>query len=85
MRAKIANEETQKYKVEIAVSSALILLLISLLSFSESVRFFGKEHPGILIVVISVACEVVCDFRAEKKLLERIKIFFGIWLPNPAL
>lgn len=70
----------QKYKIEIAILSALILLFIFLLSFSESVRFFGKEHPGILIVAISVACEVICDFRAEKNLLERIKIFFGICL-----
>jgi hypothetical protein len=78
--AKIANKEMQKYKMEIAILSALILLFISALSFSESVRFFGKEHPGILIVAISVACEVVCDLRAEKNLLERIKIFFGICL-----
>jgi hypothetical protein len=80
IKAKIVNKETQKYKVEIAILSALILLFVSSLIFSESVRFFGKEHPGILIVAISVACEVVCDFRAEKNLLERIKIFFGICL-----
>jgi hypothetical protein len=78
--AKTANQEIQKYKTEIAILSALILLFILLLSFSESVRFFGKEHPGILIVAISVACEVVCDLRTEKTLLERIKIFFGICL-----
>ena len=80
MKAKTANKEMQKYKIEISILSALILLFISSLCFSESVRFFGKEHPGILIVAISVACEVVCDFRAEKNLLERIKIFFGICL-----
>jgi hypothetical protein len=69
-----------KYQIEIAVLSALILSFILLLSFSESVRFFGKEHPGILIVAISVACEVVCDWRTEKNLLDRIKKFFGICL-----
>ena len=79
IKAKAASSEMQKYKMEIAILSALILLFISLF-FSESVRFFGKEHPGILIVSFSVACEVICDLRAEKNLLERIKIFFGICL-----
>jgi len=44
MKAKTANKEMQKYKIEISILSALILLFISSLCFSESVRFFGKEH-----------------------------------------
>lgn len=70
----------QKYKSEIAILSALILLVVFSLLASDSARFFGKEHPGILIVAISVAGEIVCEWRTEKSFIERLKKFFGICL-----
>ena len=80
IKAKIASSEAHKYKMEIAVLSAIIFLFAVSFSISESVRFFCKEHPGILIVVISVAGEIVCEWRTEKSFIERLKKFFGICL-----
>jgi len=64
-------------KTAIATLSAVILILIISVSVSSSVRFFCLEHPGILIVVIAVAGEVICDWNRKKTLKERLKKIFG--------
>lgn len=67
-------------KIAIATLSAAILLLVLSVIISKSVRFFCWEHPGILIVVIAVLGEVICDWNRKKTLKERLKKFFGMLL-----
>ena len=78
--AKMASTTIQMYKTELAILSAIVLLFCCAFAISKSVRFFSGEHPGIVVVALSVACEVVCDWRTEKSLIDRLKKFFGICL-----
>lgn len=41
---------------------------------------FIVNHPGILLVIVGVAGEVICDWNRKKELRERLKKFFGIVL-----
>jgi hypothetical protein len=70
---------TKISKTTIATLSAMTLCCVSSLFFPSG-RSFWKEHPGILMVVLGVAGEVVCDWNTEKTLKERLKKLFGILL-----
>jgi hypothetical protein len=79
-KAKIKRMAAQMSKTAIAILSSVILIFVLSVSFFSSVRFFCLEHPGILLVVLAVAGEVVCDWNRKKNLRERLKKFFGILL-----
>jgi len=78
--AKTKRVAAQMSRTAIAMVSAVILIFILSVSISSSVRFFCLEHPGVLIVVIAVAGEVVCDWNRNKSLRERLKKLFGMLL-----
>jgi hypothetical protein len=80
IKAKIRRITATTSKTAIAVLSAVIISFVVSVAVSKSVRFFSWEHPGILIVVIAVAGEVICDWNRKKTLKERLKKFFGIFL-----
>ena len=65
-KARITRITATTSKTSIAALSAAILILVFSVSVSKSVRFFCAEHPGILLVVLAVAGEVVCDWNRKK-------------------
>lgn len=77
IKANINRATATTSKTSIAILSAVIFILVVSISVSKSVRFFCWEHPGILLVVIAVAGEVICDWNRKKTLKERLKKFFG--------
>jgi hypothetical protein len=80
IKARIKRITATTSKTAIAVLSAVIIAFVVSVSVFKSVRFFSWEHPGILIVVLAVAGEVICDWNRKKTLKERLKKFFGILL-----
>jgi hypothetical protein len=79
-KARIRRITATTSKTAIVVLSAVILALIVSVSVFRSVRFFCWEHPGILLVVLAVAGEVICDWNRKKNLKERLKKAFGMLL-----
>jgi hypothetical protein len=84
-RARMRRITATTSKTAIAVLSAVIIAFVVSVSVFKSVRFFSWEHPGILIVVVAVAGEVICDWNRKKSLKERLKKFFGIMLVSGLL
>jgi|ERR1043166_4898271 hypothetical protein len=55
-------------------------LEIRLIAFFSGMAMFCRNHPGILLVIIGVAGEVICDWSKEKGIRGRLMKFFGVFL-----